>query len=94
MKTYHYPNTQEVCTLWYHDHRHLVTAQNVYSGMAAFYPISDVFEQAQLPQGEFDVPLMVSDAEFNANGCSRSTTTTPRACGETSSWSTGWPGRR
>ena len=68
VKTYHYPNTQEGCTLWYHDHRHLVTAQNVYSGMAAFYPISDVFEQAQLPQGEFDVPLMVSDAEFNANG--------------------------
>jgi spore coat protein A, manganese oxidase len=68
VKTYHYHNTQEACTLWYHDHRHLVTAQNVYSGMAAFYPISDQFERAQLPQGEFDVPLMVSDAEFNADG--------------------------
>ena len=40
----------------------------MYSGLAAFYPISDPFERAQLPQGEFDVPLMISDALFNADG--------------------------
>lgn len=68
VKTYHYPNIQHATTLWYHDHRHLVTAQNVYSGLAAFYPIADPYEQAQLPQGEFDVPLMISDALFNADG--------------------------
>ena len=68
VKNYHYPNNDRASTLWYHDHRHLVTAQNVYSGMAAFYPISDPFERAQLPQGEFDVPLMISDALFNADG--------------------------
>ena len=68
VKNYHYPNNDRASTLWYHDHRHLVTAQNVYSGMAAFYPISDSFERAQLPQGEFDVPLMISDALFNADG--------------------------
>ena len=68
VKNYHYPNTDRASTLWYHDHRHLVTAQNVYSGLAAFYPISDPFEQAQLPQGEFDVPLMISDAIFHADG--------------------------
>ena len=68
VKNYHYPNTQAAATLWYHDHRHLVTAQNVYSGLAAFYPMSDPFEQGQLPQGEFDVPLMISDALFNADG--------------------------
>ena len=68
VKNYHYPNAQQAATLWYHDHRHLVTAQNVYSGLAAFYPLSDPFEQAQLPQGEYDVPLMVSDALFNADG--------------------------
>ena len=39
VKTYHYPNTDRASTLWYHDHRHLVTAQNVYSGLAAFYPL-------------------------------------------------------
>ncbi len=68
VKTYHYPNDQQAATLWYHDHRHLVTAQNVYSGLAAFYLLSDPFEQAQLPQGEYDVPLMISDALFNADG--------------------------
>jgi len=68
VKNYHYPNRQTARTLWYHDHNHHVTAQNVYSGLAAFYPMSDRFEQAQLPQGEFDVPLMISDAMFNADG--------------------------
>ncbi len=68
VKTYHYPNTDRANTLWYHDHRHLVTAQNVYSGLAAFYLSSDPFERAQLPQGEFDVPLMISDALFNGDG--------------------------
>jgi spore coat protein A, manganese oxidase len=68
VKNYHYPNSDRASTLWYHDHRHLVTAQNVYSGMAAFYPLSDPFERAQLPQGEFDVPLLISDGLFNADG--------------------------
>ena len=67
-KNYHYPNWQNARTLWYHDHHHLVTAQGVYSGLAAMYPLSDRFERAQLPQGEFDVPLIISDALFNADG--------------------------
>jgi spore coat protein A len=68
VKNYHYPNNHSATTLWYHDHRHLVTDKTVYGGLAAFYPLSDPFEQAQLPQGEFDVPLMISDALFNADG--------------------------
>lgn len=68
VKNYHYPNDDVASTLWYHDHRHLLTAQNVYSGLAAYYDVSDPFENAQLPQGEFDVPLMISDAMFNADG--------------------------
>ncbi|MFE4541601.1 multicopper oxidase family protein [Arthrobacter sp. NPDC056727] len=67
-KNYHYPNRQTSRTLWYHDHKHHITAQNVYSGLAGFYPLSDRFERAQLPQGEFDVPLMISDALFQADG--------------------------
>jgi FtsP/CotA-like multicopper oxidase with cupredoxin domain len=57
--------------MWYHDHDHHLTAQNVFSGLAAFYAVSDQFERAQLPQGEFDVPLMVSDMSFNADGSVR-----------------------
>jgi FtsP/CotA-like multicopper oxidase with cupredoxin domain len=67
-KNYRYPNRQTARTLWYHDHKHHITAQNVYSGLAGFYPLSDRFERAQLPQGEFDVPLMLSDALFQADG--------------------------
>ncbi|MFP3459752.1 multicopper oxidase domain-containing protein [Arthrobacter globiformis] len=67
-KNYHYPNRQAARTLWYHDHKHHITAENVYSGLAAFYPLSDRFERAQLPQGEFDVPLMISDALFRSDG--------------------------
>lgn len=67
-KNYHYPNKQAARTLWYHDHKHHITAQNVYSGLAGFYPLTDRFERAQLPQGEFDVPLMLSDALFQSDG--------------------------
>ena len=67
-KTYQYPNWQPARTLWYHDHNHKVTAQGVYSGLAAVYPLSDRFERAQLPQGEFDVPLLISDVMFKADG--------------------------
>jgi spore coat protein A len=68
VKNYHYPNNHPATTFWYHDYRHLVTDKTVYGGLAAFDPHSDQFERAQLPQGEFDVPLMVSDALFNADG--------------------------
>ena len=67
-KTYKYPNWQQARTLWYHDHNHRDTAQNVFSGLAAQYHLTDPYEQAQLPQGEYDVPLVVSDMAFNADG--------------------------
>ncbi len=68
MKTYHYPNHQAARTLWYHDHAQHVTAENVYSGLAAHYHIHDEEERALLPQGEFDVALTVDDAQFAADG--------------------------
>jgi spore coat protein A len=71
VKNYKYPNWQQARTLWYHDHNHHTTAQNVFSGLAAQYHLSDPYERAQLPQGEFDVPLIVSDMSFNADGSFR-----------------------
>lgn len=68
VKNYLYPNWQEARTLWYHDHNHHKTAQNVFSGLLAQYHITDPYERAQLPQGEYDVPLIVQDMSFNANG--------------------------
>jgi spore coat protein A len=68
VKTYRYPNWQQARTLWYHDHNHHTTAQNVFSGLAGMYHLSDAYERAQLPQGQYDVPLVVSDMAFRADG--------------------------
>jgi spore coat protein A, manganese oxidase len=68
MKDYHYPNFQPARTMWFHDHAEHWTAQNVYSGLAGFYILHDPWERANLPQGEFDVPLLVADAMFAADG--------------------------
>ncbi len=67
-KDYHYPNFQPARTLWYHDHGVHFTAQNAYSGLVAMYQIHDPVERALLPQGEFDVPLMVSDIQLRTDG--------------------------
>ena len=67
-KDYFYPNFQAARTLWYHDHGVHFTAQNVYSGLAALYIMHDKEERELLPQGAFDVPLVISDAMFAADG--------------------------
>jgi len=68
MKDYRYPNFQPARTLWYHDHGVHWTAQQAYGGLAAMYLLHDRAEQELLPKGEFDVPLMVNDAIFGADG--------------------------
>jgi len=67
-KEYVYPNSQPARTLWYHDHGVHHTAQNVYAGLFGQYQMHDAAERDLLPQGEFDVPLMVGDVMFGANG--------------------------
>lgn len=68
-KDYHYPNWQPARTLWYHDHGLHHTAENVYMGLAGLYLMSDAREQSlPIPHGEYDVPLVVSDRMFNADG--------------------------
>ena len=67
-KDYHYPNFQPARTLWYHDHGVHWTAQQAYGGLAAMYVMHDKDEQTLLPKGEFDIPLLVNDAIFGADG--------------------------
>lgn len=68
-RTYVYPNTQPGATLWYHDHAHGMEAEDVYRGLHGFYLIDDDAERGlQLPRGEFDVPIMLRDAAFAADG--------------------------
>jgi len=66
---HHYPNSQPAATLFYHDHAIDRTSRNVYMGLAGFYLISDPHERSlPLPQGAFDVPLVIQDRIFNPDG--------------------------
>jgi FtsP/CotA-like multicopper oxidase with cupredoxin domain len=71
---YRYPNGQETRTLWYHDHGMHHTATNVYKGLMGFFiqdpdqETIDRYDLGKLPSGDYDVPLVVADMQFNANG--------------------------
>ncbi len=67
-KDYWYPNHQSPRTLWYHDHGVHHTAENAYSGLFAQYHLQNAWEKENLPQGRYDVPLVVSDAMFAKDG--------------------------
>ncbi|HYG21952.1 MAG TPA: multicopper oxidase family protein [Verrucomicrobiae bacterium] len=68
-RDFHYPNQQRAATLLYHDHSHGQTGLHVYYGMAGCYLIKDPNEEAlNLPTGEFDIPLMIQDRVFKADG--------------------------
>ncbi|WP_433963724.1 multicopper oxidase domain-containing protein [Tunturiibacter gelidiferens] len=64
-----YPNCQPSTALWYHDHCLGITRLNVYAGLAGFYLIRDEVERAlNLPQGDFEIPLMLQDRLFHHDG--------------------------
>ena len=64
-----YPNDQAACTLWYHDHALGITRLNVVAGLAGFYVIRDDEEDAlNLPSGEYEIPLLIQDRSFLADG--------------------------
>ena len=69
---YHYPNEQDACSLWYHDHAHGRTSKTLYYGLLAMYILEDELEdELGLPQGEYDVPLVIADHAFNKDGSFR-----------------------
>jgi FtsP/CotA-like multicopper oxidase with cupredoxin domain len=56
-------------TYWYHPHPHGRTGPQVYAGMAGFFLVSDDEEDAaNLPSGEYDIPLVLQDRTFDNNG--------------------------
>ena len=68
-KDYAYPQRQRAATLWYHDHRMDFTGPQVWRGLAGLHIIRDDEEKAlPLPTGEKDVPLMICDRSFDADG--------------------------
>mgnify|MGYP001198374888 FL=1 len=68
-RDYVYPNQQRAAMLWYHDHRMDFTGPQVYRGLAGLYIIRDEIEDAlPLPRGEREVPLVITDRTFTADG--------------------------
>jgi spore coat protein A, manganese oxidase len=68
-REYRYPTEQRAATLWYHDHRMDFTAPAVYHGLAGFHIVRDEAEDAlPLPRGERELPLMICDRAFAADG--------------------------
>jgi spore coat protein A len=68
-KDYLYPVSESARTMWYHDHARDVTGPHVWNGLAGFYLVKDQQEAGlNLPSGAYDVPLMVMNRQFNADG--------------------------
>ncbi len=68
-RAYEFPVDQRGATLWYHDHRMDFTGPAVWRGLAGFFLVRDDEEQAlPLPRGDKDVPLMLCDRSFAADG--------------------------
>ena len=71
-RDYHYPNRQRAMSLLYHDHSHGQTGLHVYYGLGGAYIIDDPDDLALgLPTGDYDIPLMLQDRIFNADGSFR-----------------------
>jgi FtsP/CotA-like multicopper oxidase with cupredoxin domain len=71
-----FDDREKLTTLWYHDHRLDFTAPNVYAGLNGFYLLFDENDANnerkpgtyRLPSGDYDVPLILHDVQFDQNG--------------------------
>jgi spore coat protein A len=68
-RDYTYPLQQRAATLWYHDHRMDYTAPQVWRGLLGMSVISDAEEEnLPLPRDDHDIPLVICDRSFAADG--------------------------
>lgn len=66
---YHYPNSQQAATLWYHDHALGITRLNVYAGLSGFFFLRDDEERnLSLPSGDYEIPLILQDRTLDDQG--------------------------
>jgi spore coat protein A len=69
-----YYNEQRASMVWYHDHALGNTRTNVYAGLAGAYIIRDNQDTGEagnplgLPAGPYEIPLVLQDKTFNADG--------------------------
>jgi len=63
---YKFSITNRPGTYWYHPHPDMATASQAYRGLAGFFLISSPEEKAlNLPDGQYDVPLVVQDKRLS-----------------------------
>jgi bilirubin oxidase len=69
--TYQYSNDQRATQMWFHDHTLGMTRSNVYTGLAGNYMLRGGMTDLPsilLPQGKYEVPLVLQDRAFNSDG--------------------------
>jgi len=68
-RDYGFPLDQRATMLWYHDHRMDFTAPAIWRGLAGLHFVRDDVEDAlDLPRGDREIPLMIADRAFDADG--------------------------
>ncbi|MFI9330111.1 multicopper oxidase family protein [Kitasatospora sp. NPDC052868] len=68
-RDYTFPLDQRPTLLWYHDHRMDFTAPAIWRGLAGLHIVRDDAEEALgLPSGRRELPLMIVDRVFSADG--------------------------
>lgn len=68
-RAYEYPLEQRATMLWYHDHRMDFTGPAVWRGLAGMHLVrDDVEDSLPLPRGGHELPLMICDRSFDADG--------------------------
>ncbi|WP_226899581.1 multicopper oxidase family protein [Nonomuraea phyllanthi] len=68
-RDYTFPLDQRATLLWYHDHRMDFTAPAIWRGLAGLHLVRDDAEDALgLPAGPRELPLMIADRAFDADG--------------------------
>ncbi|MEV0236387.1 multicopper oxidase domain-containing protein [Nonomuraea sp. NPDC050786] len=68
-RDYTFPLDQRPTLLWYHDHRMDFTAPAIWRGLAGLHIVRDDAEEALgLPAGQRELPLMIADRAFAADG--------------------------
>ena len=66
---YDFPVIQRAAFNWYHPHPHMLTGEQVALGLAGGFIIRDAVESALgLPQGPYEVPLVLRDTTLSKTG--------------------------
>jgi spore coat protein A len=76
------PPQMPASLLWFHDHGLGATRLNVFAGLAGAYIIRDQYDTGGepnpigIPGGAYEIPLVIQDRQFNADGTFRYPTST------------------